>query len=308
MAWRGFTSLARSIIDLALKNDLQELERYVQEMDDRISLLTVSDRLGSAQTIQSTTSLAKHAVTHGEDGTDILDHIVLKSRGTNTHAQIDKHMADATIHFLANLLNLDSGDSDESKEDQLDLDAEYDSYIYFDSDNSTLDCFIEGVEIWYASITAFNILQDLFIGDNKGMVVGHTAKVDFGATPEFQVLGTEVSDSSMGFAIFNAGASTSPDFRFLKSRGTTIASNVLVQDGDRLGRIRFQGADGNDFNTTAAEFQVEVDGTASLNNVFGRFVWRTRSSGGFNEKMRLTATGDLLVDGRDVLRYSYLAN
>ena len=134
---------------------------------------------------------------------------------------------------------------------------------------------------------------DMNIRSGSGLVVGHVVKIDFGATPEFQVLGTEVSNSSMGFAIFNDGASTSPDFRFLKSRGTTINSNVLVQDGDRLGRIRFQGADGNDFNTTAAEFQVGVDGTASLNNVFGRFVWRTRSSGGLNEKMRLTSEGNL---------------
>ena len=136
---------------------------------------------------------------------------------------------------------------------------------------------------------------DMNIRSGSGLVVGHVVKIDFGATPEFQVLGTEVSDSSMGFAIFNDGASNAPDFRFLKSRGTTLNSNVLVVDGDRLGRIRFQGADGNDFNTTAAEFQVEVDGTASLNNVFGRFIWRTRTSGGLNEKMRLTGDGNLAL-------------
>ena len=128
------------------------------------------------------------------------------------------------------------------------------------------------------------------IGNGFGLVVGHTAQIDFGATPELQVLGTAVPDSSMGFGLF-ANDALGADFRFLKSRGATIGSNVLVVDGDRLGRIRFQGADGNDFNTTAAELQVEVDGTASLNNVFGRFIWNTRSSGGLSEKMRLTSDG-----------------
>ena len=138
-----------------------------------------------------------------------------------------------------------------------------------------------------------NLTGDAFVEDGNGLVIGHNSFIDFGAIPEFQIIGTEVSDSSIGFAIFNDGASNAPDFRFLKSRGTTLGSNVLVVDGDRLGRIRFQGADGNDFNTAAAEFQVEVDGTASLNNVFGRFIWKTRSSGGLSEKMRLTKEGNL---------------
>ncbi len=148
-----------------------------------------------------------------------------------------------------------------------------------------------------ASSTQIGVLTitggDTFVKDGFGLIIGHTAQIDFGATPEFQVLGTEVTDSSLGFAIFNDGASNAPDFRFLKSRGTTIGSNVLVVEGDRLGRIRFQGADGGDFNTTAAEFQVEVDAPTSANNIYGRFVWRTRSSGGLNEKMRLTMEGNL---------------
>ena len=130
------------------------------------------------------------------------------------------------------------------------------------------------------------------IPDGIGLVVGHTAQIDFGAIPELQILGTTTADSSMGFGIFENGT-IGPDFRFLKSRGATIGSNVIVADGDRLGRIRFQGADGSDFNTTAAELQVEVDGATSANNIFGRFVWRTRSSGGLTTKMTLNKLGDL---------------
>lgn len=134
---------------------------------------------------------------------------------------------------------------------------------------------------------------DVFVESGFGVVVGHTAKVDFGATPEFQVLGTATPDSSMGFARFENNAS-GPDVRFLKSRGITIGANTIVQDGDTLGRFRFQGADGGDFNTTAAQISAEVDGTPALNNIPGRLIFTTRTDGGsLSEKMRLDNAGKL---------------
>ncbi len=136
---------------------------------------------------------------------------------------------------------------------------------------------------------------DVFVLDGNGLVIGHTAKIDFGAIPEFQVLGTATPDSSMGFARFENNAS-GPDVRFLKSRGATIGTNVIVQDGDTLGRIRFQGADGLDFNTTAAEVLCRVDGSPSANNIPGVIVWRTRTAGGaLSDKMTLDNAGNLAV-------------
>lgn len=148
------------------------------------------------------------------------------------------------------------------------------------------------------TVGAINITGgDSFIEDTHGLVIGHTAQIDFGAIPEFQVLGTGTPDSSMGFARFENNAS-GPDVRFLKSRGATIGANTIVNDGDTLGRIRFQGADGNDFNTTAAQMLVKVDGAASLNNIFGKFIWETRSSGGgLAEKMSLDKDGALVLAG-----------
>lgn len=120
---------------------------------------------------------------------------------------------------------------------------------------------------------------DVFVANAKGVVVGHTAKIDFGAVSEFQVLGTTTPDSSMGFGRFQNNAS-GPDVRFLKSRSGTIGVNTIVQDGDTLGRLRFQGADGIDFNTTAAEVLARVDGTPGGNDIPGRIVFRTRIAGG----------------------------
>lgn len=136
---------------------------------------------------------------------------------------------------------------------------------------------------------------DVFITDTHGLVVGHTAQVDFGATPELQVLGTGTPDSSLGFGRFEDNAS-GPDVRFLKSRGATIGANVIVQDGDTLGRFRFQGADGSDFNTTAAEILGKVDGSPSENDIPGVIVFRTRTAAGsLTDKMLLSNAGRLLV-------------
>lgn len=134
----------------------------------------------------------------------------------------------------------------------------------------------------------------LFLKNNGGIVVGHTAQIDFGAIPEFQVLGTTTPDSSMGFARFENNAS-GPDVRFLKSRGATIGANTIVQNGDTLGRFRFQGADGGDFNTTAAQVSAEVDGVPALNDIPGRLIFATRISGGaLAERWRITNAGHLL--------------
>lgn len=70
MGWTGFKSLVRSEVDVALKNDLRDLDRYLYELNTRISLLTKEEPIGSAQDIQGGTSLASHAATHSDGGSD----------------------------------------------------------------------------------------------------------------------------------------------------------------------------------------------------------------------------------------------
>jgi len=152
-----------------------------------------------------------------------------------------------------------------------------------------------------------NFKDNSFIINDKGLVVGHTSFIDFGAVPTFQIIGNGGSDASMAFARFQAvtGGAT---LRFLKSRSNTIGVNTLVLDGDELGRIRFQGADGNDFNTNAAEISAEVDGSPGVNDLPGRIIFSTTSDGSSSvtERMRiqsnglLNLSGDFIVDGGDI--------
>jgi hypothetical protein len=77
-----------------------------------------------------------------------------------------------------------------------------------------------------------------------------------------------------------------------KTRGTTVGSTTVVQSGDTLGRITFQGSDGTEF-VQAADITGEVDGTPGANDMPGRLVFSTTADGASTptERMRITSTG-----------------
>ena len=87
----------------------------------------------------------------------------------------------------------------------------------------------------------------------------------------------------------------SPYLVFAKSRGGTIGTDTVVQDGDSLGRITFFGNDGTDGNTPAAEIDVEVDGTPGSNDMPGRIVFRTTADGGSSVGSVMTLNSDRFV-------------
>ena len=64
-----------------------------------------------------------------------------------------------------------------------------------------------------------------------------------------------------------------------KSRGTSIGSNTVLQDDDRIGAIVFAGADGTDMGSDAARIIAEVDGTPGSNDMPGRLIFSTTADG-----------------------------
>ena len=137
---------------------------------------------------------------------------------------------------------------------------------------------------------------DVTFAANISLVVGHTAQVNVGAIPEFQVMGTSISTSAAVLGHWSA-TTQPPTLYFVKSRNATIGSKTIVQDGDRVGRIRFQVDDGGDFNSTAAEIRVEVDGTPGLNDTPGRMLFCTTPDGTKSaiERIRITEDGTVIV-------------
>ena len=145
---------------------------------------------------------------------------------------------------------------------------------------------------------------DTFVADGFGLVIGHTAHLTIGEVAEFQILGTAGPDSQVAFGRFAADAS-GPAARFLKSRGTTIGSNAIVNDNDTVGLIIFQPDDGADFDTAAARIAAEVDDANPLAGDIGMaFIWEQMpgDATALRETMRLDAAGDLtLATGGSVI-------
>jgi hypothetical protein len=81
-----------------------------------------------------------------------------------------------------------------------------------------------------------------------------------------------------------------------KSRGTSAGDNTIVNNGDNLAAINFTGADGAKL-AHAARISVQVDGAPGLDDMPGRIILSTTSSGSSSptERLRITNAGVLQV-------------
>jgi hypothetical protein len=73
---------------------------------------------------------------------------------------------------------------------------------------------------------------------------------------------------------------------------TRSTGNTIVQSGDIIGRVAFEGNDGSEF-VDAAFISAEVDGTPGANDMPGRIVLATTANGASSptERMRINAAG-----------------
>jgi len=134
----------------------------------------------------------------------------------------------------------------------------------------------------------------LFIdGGNDRVLIGTTAsRTMSGVTPDFFIEGTSYADSGLGAVINANGAIDCPVMLFGKSRGTSLGSNTVVQNGDRLFTMRFDGSDGTNLEQ-AALIEAYVDAAPANNSVPGRLsFWTTNDGAQYStEKMRIDNAG-----------------
>ena len=147
------------------------------------------------------------------------------------------------------------------------------------------------------------------------LVGSNSLNSDIAATvgSHLQVEGTTYQTSSL--ALINNQASTDPAFLvFGKSRAGSNGGVTVVQSEDRLGGIRFAGADGTDLHSYAAEIGAVVGGTPGSNDMPGRLVFSTTPDGSNSpsERLRINPDGNMAVgsavDAGDTLRYFDVAN
>jgi len=135
-------------------------------------------------------------------------------------------------------------------------------------------------------------------GSGRLLVGTSTARTNFFNTTQsanIQLEGT--SGTALMSLVSNADASGgNPALILGKTRGTSVGATTIVQSGDTIGRITFQGSDGTEF-VQAADITAEVDGTPGANDMPGRLVFSTTADGASSptERMRIRADGAILA-------------
>lgn len=129
------------------------------------------------------------------------------------------------------------------------------------------------------------------------MRIGTSVTLSSGEVPYQQVNGTD-SRWSYGVTRWSANANGT-GFFFGKSRGASVGSYAIVQNGDELGRMTWSGDDGTDMNSQAARIRVEVDGTPGVDDMPGRLVFATTADGSNSptDRMWIYSDGYVKVGG-----------
>ena len=134
------------------------------------------------------------------------------------------------------------------------------------------------------------------INNSGQFLVGVTAARTMlsGYTPSLQVEGTANSDSSVSI-VENISAASGPSLWFGKTRGSSLSANTVVQSGDELGTIVFNGADGTDVQSMGAFIRASVDGTPGSNDMPGRITIHTTADGAASptERVRIDSSGNM---------------
>jgi len=135
------------------------------------------------------------------------------------------------------------------------------------------------------------------IDASKRLLVGTSSSRsnDLFGESQTQIEGTTAPTSSIS-VIRNSNNAGSGGICLAKTRGSSAGSATVVQSGDPLGFIDFEGADGTSLKR-AASIACEVDATPGTNDMPGRLVFSTTKDGASSptEAMRIDNAGNLLL-------------
>jgi hypothetical protein len=130
--------------------------------------------------------------------------------------------------------------------------------------------------------------------DSSGrLLVGTSTSIveQFGGQAKLQA----VTTGSYAISAFNYSSDANPCVLTLgKSRSASAGSHTIVQSGDNVGVLRYEGSDGTGF-ITAAQITAAVDGTPGNADMPGRLVFSTTADGSASptERLRITNAGNV---------------
>ena len=222
------------------------------------------------------------------------------TNGTSVVLQSGAQAGDSLVvvsHGTVNLVsNITSSDLDLNG-NELILDVDGDTSITADTDDQ-IDFKIAGADDFRMTANTFNALDGstVLVGGGSSRTVG-------GVTAALQVEGTAINDSSISM-ISNGASGTDglpAKLVFGRTGAASLGSSTVVADGNEIGVISFQAADGTDVESQAASIFVAVDGTPGGNDTPGRMVFATCADGsaGATERMRIHQNGVISMGTTD---------
>ena len=136
--------------------------------------------------------------------------------------------------------------------------------------------------------------ERLRIDSSGRLLVGTTAARDVGglSSQKLAIEGTDGPSSALSLIDNQNSAGGSPSLCFAKSRGTSVGSNTIVQNGDTLGAITWCAADGNDIANQSAKIYCNVDAAPGSNDTAGRLIFSTSEDGSSSPSSRLEINKD----------------
>jgi len=135
--------------------------------------------------------------------------------------------------------------------------------------------------------------------DSSGrLLIGHTSSIPAASGSvafSLQVVGTGFASSTVNNQRYENGQSGA-SILLNHSRGT-VGNHTILQTNDELGKIRFYGSDGNDFDNYGAEINASVDASPGNNAMPGRLTFKTTttSSPSPAERMRIDSQGRVKI-------------
>ena len=136
------------------------------------------------------------------------------------------------------------------------------------------------------------------IDKNGRLLIGTTSSTSnsFGYSwnPKIQYESISTDDYGRFSLVYNGNDGVGPGIVFGKSRGTSVGSNTVVSDGDQIGGLYFQAADGTDKNCRAATIICFSQGSSSGNDTPGKLVFSTTAdtASDVTARMVIDSTGN----------------
>lgn len=139
-------------------------------------------------------------------------------------------------------------------------------------------------------------VERLRVDSSGKILVGATTSRTAGPAvhPALQIEGTNAGAASVQCIAGSAQAAVSPQILLARHRGG-IGGNSLVQNGDTIGIIRFNGGDDTDCVSNAAVIECRIDGAPGSNDMPGVLIFSTTADGSATstERMRITSAGNV---------------